>query len=44
MGWAYYKLGDPEKAQSIFVDAGKQAEKLDNTSDQALWLQAAGYI
>ena len=44
MGWAYYKLGDPEKAQSIFEDARKQAEKLDNTSDQALWLQAAGYI
>ncbi len=44
MGWAYYKLGDPEKAQSIFEDARKQAEKLGNISDQALWLQAAGYI
>jgi CHAT domain-containing protein/Tfp pilus assembly protein PilF len=44
MGWAYYKLGDPEKAESMFEDARKQAEKLRNISDQALWLQAAGYI
>jgi CHAT domain-containing protein/Tfp pilus assembly protein PilF len=44
MGWAYYKLGDPEKAQAMFENAGKQAEKLGNISDQALWLQASGYI
>jgi CHAT domain-containing protein/Flp pilus assembly protein TadD len=44
MGWAYYKLGDPEKAEGMFEQARTQAEKLGNISDQALWLQAAGYI
>jgi CHAT domain-containing protein len=44
MGWAYYKLGDPEKAEGMFADAGRQAEKLENTADQSLWLQTTGYI
>jgi CHAT domain-containing protein/Tfp pilus assembly protein PilF len=44
MGWAYYKLGDPEKAEEIFVDARKQAEKLDDVTDQARWLQTLGYV
>jgi CHAT domain-containing protein/Flp pilus assembly protein TadD len=44
MGWAYYKLGDPEKAEGVFADARKQAEKLGNIADQALWLQTTGYV
>jgi CHAT domain-containing protein/Flp pilus assembly protein TadD len=44
MGWAYYKLGDPEKAESMFVEARKQAEKLGDISDQVSWLTDAGYI
>ena len=44
MGWAYYKLGDPEKAEGMFVEAKKQAEKLGDLTDQATWLQAIGYI
>ncbi len=44
MGWAYYKLGDSEKALKMFVDATKQAEKLGDTSDQVKWLTNAGYI
>jgi len=44
MGWAYYKLGDSDKAQEMFIEARKQAEKLSDVSDQALWLQAVGYI
>jgi len=43
MGWAYYKLGDTEKAEIMFLEAKKQAEKVGSTGDQALWLQAAGY-
>jgi CHAT domain-containing protein len=43
-GWAYYKLGDPEKAEAIFIEARKQAEKLDDVTDQARWLQAVGYV
>ncbi|MGB8014039.1 MAG: CHAT domain-containing tetratricopeptide repeat protein [Terriglobales bacterium] len=44
MGWAYYKLGDPEKAEGMFVEARKQAEKLGDTTDRVTWLQALGYI
>jgi CHAT domain-containing protein/Tfp pilus assembly protein PilF len=44
MGWAYYRLGDPEKAEVMFVEARKQAEKLGDTTDQVTWLQAIGYI
>ena len=44
MGWAYYKLGDPEKAVGMFNEAGKQAEKLGDTTDQIKWLTNAGYI
>jgi len=44
MGWAYYKLGDSEKAQQMFIEAEKQAEKLGNLTDQIRWLTNAGYI
>jgi CHAT domain-containing protein/Flp pilus assembly protein TadD len=44
MGWAYYKLGDPEKAEVMFAEAKEQAEKLHNLTDQVTWLQAIGYI
>jgi CHAT domain-containing protein len=44
MGWAYYKLGDPEKAEGMFVDAERQAGKLGDVADQIQWLQASSYI
>jgi CHAT domain-containing protein len=44
MGWAYYKLGDSDKAEEMFIEARKQAEKLGDVGDQAQWLQAVGYI
>jgi|CZKD01.1.fsa_nt_gi CHAT domain-containing protein len=44
MGWAYYKLGDSEKAQVALIEARKEAEKLGDGGDQAQWLQALGYI
>jgi CHAT domain-containing protein/Tfp pilus assembly protein PilF len=44
MGWAYYKLGDSEKAEGMFVEAGNQAEKLGDIPDQVKWLTNAGYI
>jgi CHAT domain-containing protein len=44
MGWAYYKLGDPEKAQRMFIEAEKQAEKLGDLTDRVKWLTNAGYI
>jgi len=44
MGWAYYKLGDPEKAEGMFDEARKQAEALGDTTAEVTWLQALGYV
>jgi len=44
MGWAFYKLGDTEKAQQMFTEARNQAEKLGDFSDQVKWTTNSGYI
>ena len=44
MGWAYYKLGDPEKAEIMFTEAEDQAEKLGEVASQVGWLTDAGYV
>ncbi len=44
MGWAYYKLGDPEKAKENFIDARRDAEKLGDVIDQVRWITDAAYI
>jgi CHAT domain-containing protein len=44
MGWAYYKLGDAERAKETFIEAKKQAERLADFTDQVTWLQAIGYV
>jgi CHAT domain-containing protein len=44
MGWAYYKLGDPEKAEGVLVEAEKRAGVVGDVDDQAKWLQASSYI
>ncbi|HSZ64016.1 MAG TPA: CHAT domain-containing tetratricopeptide repeat protein [Terriglobales bacterium] len=44
MGWAYYKLGDPEKAEENFVEARKSAERLGDATDQVRWITDAAYI
>jgi len=44
MGWAYYKLGDPEKAADMLVEAGKEARKLGYQADEVKWLTNAGLI
>jgi CHAT domain-containing protein len=44
MGWAYYKLGDTEKAKEAFRDAEQQAEKLGDTADELRWLLNLGYV
>ena len=43
MGWAYYKLGDPEKAQRMFIEATSQARKLGDVVSEVGWLTNAGY-
>src|SRR5208337_57520 len=44
MGWAYYKLGDSDKAEGMFVEARSHAEKLGEVPDQIKWITDASYI
>src|SRR5580700_7935926 len=44
LGWAYYKLGEPEKAKALFLEAGNQAATLGGNADRIKWLTNAGYI
>ena len=44
MGWAYYKLGDPEKAEEMLIEAENQAEKLSDVVSHVGWLTTAGYV
>jgi CHAT domain-containing protein len=44
IGWAYYKLGDSDKALALFLDAEKLARQLGDFDDQAAWLMDAGYV
>ena len=44
MGWAYYKLGDTEKAGGMFPEAAQRAGTLGNTAHQVMWLQASSYV
>jgi CHAT domain-containing protein len=44
MGWASYRLGDPEKAAAMFLGAKAQAAKLGNTADELTWILDNGYV
>jgi CHAT domain-containing protein len=44
IGWAYYRLGDWEKALGRFLDAEKLASELGDFDDQGAWLMDAGYV
>jgi CHAT domain-containing protein/Tfp pilus assembly protein PilF len=44
MGWAYYKLGDWDRAEGMFLEAENEAERLGNLTDQARWYQTLGYL
>jgi CHAT domain-containing protein len=44
MGWAYYRLGDSEKARIMLGDAEGQAARLENTTDQLRWQTAGAYV
>jgi len=43
-GWAYYKLGEPEKAFDLFVEATNRARKIGAMTDEVKWLTTAGYV
>jgi CHAT domain-containing protein/Tfp pilus assembly protein PilF len=44
MGWAYYKLGDSEKALELSVESEKAADQLKDVYDQENALTNIGYI
>jgi CHAT domain-containing protein/Tfp pilus assembly protein PilF len=44
MGWAYYKLGDREKAEGMFSEAAKEAEELGDETSETGWLTNVGYV
>ncbi len=44
MGWAYYRLGDSEKALELSVEAEKKADQLGDVFDQENELTNIGYI
>ena len=43
IAWAYYKLGELEKAEGMFAEAQQQAQKLEDWSDTVKWLTNEGY-
>jgi CHAT domain-containing protein len=44
LGWAYYSLGDRERAFALFQDAERRASALGDTQGTILWSTTAGYI
>jgi len=44
IGWAYYKLGDSDKALGLFLDAEKLASRLSDLYEQGIWQTDAGYV
>jgi len=44
LGWAYFELGDPERAHPLFAEAEQRAARLGNLRDELRWLSQAGYV
>lgn len=44
IGWAYYKLGDSDKALELFLEAENRASELEDLNDQGAWLMDAAYV
>ncbi|HEX4311406.1 MAG TPA: CHAT domain-containing protein [Acidobacteriaceae bacterium] len=44
LGWAYYSLGDRERAFALFQDAERRASALGDTQGTILWSTTAGYV
>jgi CHAT domain-containing protein/Flp pilus assembly protein TadD len=43
-GWAYYRLGDSEKALGLFLEATNRAHQIGAAADEVKWLTTAGYV
>ena len=44
LGWAYFGLGDYERALGLFLDAERRAAKLGDVLYDIRWLTTAGYV
>ena len=44
LGWAYYNLGDGERALGLFQDAERRAIVLGDNEDAIDWLTASAYV
>lgn len=44
LGWAYFELGDPERARALFANAKERAARLGNIRDELRWVSQAGYV
>jgi len=44
IGWAYYRLGDTERALDLLLQAEKRATELNSFADRGAWLTDAGYV
>jgi CHAT domain-containing protein len=44
LGWAYYKLGDSERALKVFLEAQQRAAQLGDVIDELTWARGAGRI
>jgi CHAT domain-containing protein len=44
IGWAYYRLGDTERALDLLLQAEKRATELNSYADRGAWLTDAGYV
>ncbi|HVT98324.1 MAG TPA: hypothetical protein VHE33_12530, partial [Acidobacteriaceae bacterium] len=44
IGWAYFQLGDSDRAQELFADAERRAAALGNLREQLRWLTTQGVV
>jgi CHAT domain-containing protein len=44
LGWAYYSLGDHDRAFVLFQDAERRATSLGDSDATILWLTTTGYV
>ena len=44
LGWAYFQLGNHEKALELFLDAESRATKIGDLRFQIRWLENIGYV
>jgi CHAT domain-containing protein/Tfp pilus assembly protein PilF len=43
-GWAYYKLGESDRALGLFLEARSRAHQLGEVTWEVKWLTTAGYV